>query len=254
MNGMEATPPFFAIEDLSKELGGNVVLDGIHLTVNRGESLVLIGRSGEGKSVFLKHLLGLMTPDRGDIRVDGESIVGLREAQLMRVRKKIGVLFQDGALFDSLTVGGNVVFPLVESGVRSRKVLREKARKTLALVGLEEAIDEMPINLSGGMRKRVALARAVIHRPDSILYDEPTSGLDPIVSDSINHLIRRMGQEFEATSVVVTHDLKTMDLVADKVAMLKNGKICFLGTPREIRASNDPVVRQFIMGERDDVV
>ncbi len=246
---MSRTDLFFEVENLVKTLGDQRVLDGVSLSVRRGDSLVLLGRSGEGKSVLLRHLLGLIRPDAGDIRIDGESIVGLREKQLFAVRRKMGVLFQDGALFDSMTVGENVAFPLCERGVRSSKMLRNRVKKTLSLVGLESRIDEMPIHLSGGMRKRVALARAVVDRPLSIVYDEPTSGLDPVVSDNIIGLIRRMGEQFHATSVVVTHDLKVMNEVADQVAMIHRGRVCFLGTPEEIRQAEDPIVRQFIHGE-----
>ena len=181
--------------------------------------------------------------------MDGLEITGLKDRALIETRKKIGILFQDGALFDSLTVAENVAFPLRESGIHDRKVRRERVRETLAMVGLEKSIDAMPSALSGGMRKRVALARAVINHPACILYDEPTSGLDPIVADHINHLIRRLGREINATSVVVSHDLKSMRHIADRVVMLKNGIIYFSGTPEEIDSSDDPEIMCFIQGK-----
>ncbi len=239
---------FVEVRDLHKTLGKQEVLRGVTLDIRRGECLVVLGQSGEGKSVLLKHLIGLMAPDSGSIRIDGEEIVNLSERQLSPVRRKLGVLFQDGALFDSMTVAENVAFPLRELGIRDIGTLLARARTALEVVGLEQHMEKMPINISGGMRKRVALARAIITQPECILYDEPTAGLDPVVADSIDHLIRRLQREFEVTSIVVTHDMKSMFHIADRVAYLREGRIYFLGTPEEIRRSEDPVITNFIQG------
>jgi len=243
---------FIEVRGLRKSLGGQEVLRGVDLEVRRGECLVVLGQSGEGKSVFLKHLIGLMAPDAGRIRIDGEEIVGLSERRLAPVRRKIGMLFQDGALFDSMTVAENVAFPLRERGIKAIPELLEKSRAALREVGLEEHMDKMPVNISGGMRKRVALARAIIARPRCILYDEPTAGLDPIVADSIDRLIRRLQRKFEVTSIVVTHDMKSMFHIADRVAFLREGRIYFLGTPDEFRQSRDPAIRNFAEGRSEE--
>ncbi|MCB1232961.1 MAG: ABC transporter ATP-binding protein [Verrucomicrobiae bacterium] len=247
-----AEPPFIEVSDLRKSIGKQEILRGVDLEIRRGECLVILGQSGEGKSVFLKHLIGLITPDSGSIRIDGEEIVGLSERQLIPVRRKLGVLFQDGALFDSMTVAENVAFPLRELGTRDIDTLLEKAGAALEVVGLQAHMEKMPINISGGMRKRVALARAIVTRPQCILYDEPTAGLDPIVADSIDRLIRRLQSKFMVTSVVVTHDMKSMYHIADRVAYLREGRIYFLGTPDEIRASTDPAIRRFVEGRSEE--
>ncbi len=239
---------FVAVKGLHKAIGQQQILRGVDLTVYRGETMVVVGRSGEGKSVLLKHLIGLMEPDEGSICIDGEEIVGLKERQMSPIRQKMGVLFQDGALFDSLNVAENVAFPLIEKGIRKRDALMEKVTEALEMVDLEEHMEKMPINISGGMRKRVALARAIVTKPQGILYDEPTSGLDPIVSDSIDHLIRRLQKRLGVTSIVVTHDMKSVFYIADRVAYLRNGAIFFLGTPEEMRQSEDPVIQDFIHG------
>ncbi len=251
-NPSTESPHFIEVTDLHKRLGNQEVLRGVDLNIRRGECLVVLGQSGEGKSVFLKHLIGLINPDSGSIRVDGEEIVGLSERRMSPVRKKLGILFQDGALFDSMTVAENVAFPLKERGVREIDLLLEKARAALEVVGLESHMEKMPINISGGMRKRVALARAIVTEPRCILYDEPTAGLDPIVADSIDHLIRRLQRKFQATSIVVTHDMKSMFHIADRVAYLREGRIYFLGTPDELRASTDPAIRNFVEGRSEE--
>jgi len=247
-----APPPdgdvFIAATDLHKAIASQEILRGVDLTIRRGEIMVVVGRSGEGKSVLLKHLIGLMEPDKGSICIDGEEIVGLKERQMSPIRQKMGMLFQDGALFDSLNVAENVAFPLIEQGIRKRDALMEKVTEALTMVDLEEHMEKMPINISGGMRKRVALARAIVTRPQAILYDEPTSGLDPIVSDSIDHLIRRLQKRLGVTSIVVTHDMKSVFHIADRVAYLRNGAIFFLGTPEEMRQSEDPAIQDFIHG------
>lgn len=250
----KSTENFIEISGLERTLGDQEVLRGVDLDVRLGETLVILGRSGEGKSVLLKHLIGLMTPDRGSIRVDGEEIVGKRERELNTVRQKFGVLFQDGALFDSMTVAENVAFPLRERGVKDRDELLRHAREALEVVGLEDHLGKMPINLSGGMRKRVALARAVITEPRCILYDEPTAGLDPVVADSIDHLIKRLEEKFKVTSVVVTHDMKSVHRIASRVAYLREGRIYFLGSTDELKNSPDPKVRNFIEGRSEETI
>ncbi len=247
------TANFFEVKDLHKTLGNHPVLKGVNLNIRRGENTVILGQSGEGKSVFLKHLTGLIKLDSGHILVDGMDIAELSERQLIPVRKKIGILFQDGALFDSKTVAENVVFPLIESGIRNRQILIKKAEEALALVGLEKHMGKMPVDISGGMRKRVALARAAIMRPDCILYDEPTAGLDPIVADSIDHLIRRLGREFQITSVIVTHDIKSMRHIADTVAILRDGRIYFEGTPEALGRSDEQSIQRFIQGVSKEI-
>jgi len=239
---------FLEISGLKKSIGEQLILDGVDLQVLAGETLVVIGRSGEGKSVLLKHLLGLMKPDSGTVVVEGEEVCGLPERKLGPVRQKFGILFQNGALFDSMNILDNVGFPLREQGETEQEMIDEKALEALEVVGLREHAEKMPINLSGGMRKRVALARAVITQPKCILYDEPTAGLDPVVSDSIDHLIRRLQRRFSVTSIVVSHDMKSVNFIADRVAYLREGKIFFLGTPEELRASEDEVVQDFIHG------
>ena len=240
--------PFLCVQGLTKRLGAQEILRGVDLEVARGQTLVIIGRSGGGKSVFLKHLIGLLRPDRGDIFVEGENIVGLGECRLAPVRRKIGILFQHGALFDSMSVEDNVAFPLRESGERDPKRIAEAVREALDVVNLDGQQLKMPVDLSGGMKKRVALARAVISRPRCILYDEPTAGLDPVVSDSINRLIRRLQERFAVTSVVVTHDMKSAFDVGDRIAYLKQGRIGFEGTAAELQAADDPDIQDFIAG------
>jgi len=243
---------FIEVSGLRKTLGDQPVLRGVDLEVRRGETMVVVGRSGEGKSVFLKHLIGLMTPDEGSIRVDGEEIVGLGERQLSPVRKKLGVLFQEGALFDSMTVAENVAFPLRERGIKDHKLLLEKVTRSLEVVELAQHLDKMPVNLSGGMRKRVALARAIITEPQCIFYDDPTAGLDPVVADSIDHLISRMRRELNVTSMVVTHDMKSVFKIASRVAYLREGIIYFLGSPEALQASTDPEIVNFIEGRSEE--
>ena len=248
----QQTEFFFEISDLKKAFGEQEVLQGVDLNIKNGETLVILGQSGEGKSVLLKHLIGLMLPDSGSIKVDGQEITGLSERKLGSVRKKVGVLFQDGALFDSMTVAENVAFPLREEGVKNPNELTEKVQEVLKVVGLDEHMGKMPVDISGGMRKRVALARAVVTHPQSVLYDEPTAGLDPIVADSIDHLIRQLAADFQITSVVVTHDMKSMNTVADRVAVLRYGKIYFLGTPAELNSTDDDSIQNFIHGRYED--
>src|SRR5205809_5238257 len=207
--------PMVAVRSLAKKIGQQEILRGVDLEVATGETLAIIGRSGGGKSVLLKHIVGLIAPDTGEIWVDGQNIIGMNERQLGAIRRKVGILFQGGALFDSMTVEENIAFPLREAGERSPDVLRAKVDEMLEVMEMEGEQAKMPVSLSGGMKKRVGLARSIIRRPSCVLYDEPTSGLDPVVADSINRLIRRLQQRFGMTSVVVTHDMKSAFDVAD---------------------------------------
>src|SRR5438094_4232106 len=198
--------PMIAVRSLQKKIGQKEILRGVDLKISSGETLAIIGRSGGGKSVLLKHMVGLMEPDSGEIWIHGQNIIGMNERQLAAIRKKVGILFQGGALFDSMTVEENIAFPLHEAGERDPKVLQAKVEEILEVIEMEGQQDKMPESLSGGMKKRVGLARSIVRRPSCVLYDEPTSGLDPVVADSINRLIRRLQQRLGVTSVVVTHD------------------------------------------------
>jgi len=248
----DAKGSMVAVRSLVKRIGAQEILRGVDLDVERGGTLAIIGRSGGGKSVLLKHLVGLMRPDAGEIWVEGENIIQMNERQLAIIRQKVGILFQGAALFDSLTVEENIAFPLHEAGERNLKTIREKVRHMLEVMELEGEETKMPVNLSGGMKKRVGLARAIVRRPSCILYDEPTSGLDPVVSDSINRLIRRLQERFQVTSVVVTHDMKSAFHVADHVAYLHEGRIYFYGTPEELQTSKDPLLQDFLLGRSEE--
>jgi phospholipid/cholesterol/gamma-HCH transport system ATP-binding protein len=241
-----------AVRGLTKKLARQEILRGVDLDVPKGETLVIIGRSGGGKSVLLKHLVGLMQPDAGEIWIEGQNITRMSERQLGAIRQKIGILFQGAALFDSMTVEQNVAFPLHEAGERNSKVLREKVREMLDVVELEGQEKKMPVSLSGGMKKRVGLARSIIRRPKCVLYDEPTSGLDPVVSDSINRLIRRLQERFGMTSIVVTHDMKSAFHVADHIAYLHEGRIYFHGTSTELQQASDPLLQDFMLGRSEE--
>ena len=236
------------VRKLSKSFGGRPVLHEVDLAVEEGKTLVVLGRSGCGKSVVLKHLIGLLKPDSGCVLVDGEDIAGLPERELTAVRRKIGMLFQSAALFDSMSVERNLAFPLIEQGVRDEKEIDARVAEALDMVELSGEQLKMPSDLSGGMRKRVGLARTIVGRPRCVLYDEPTTGLDPITTDSINHMIRRLQRKLGVTSIVVTHDMKTAFHCADRVALLHEGRVHFDGTVEELRASRDPVMTDFIEG------
>jgi phospholipid/cholesterol/gamma-HCH transport system ATP-binding protein len=240
-----------AVCSLAKRIGLQEILRGVDLEVQTGETLAIIGRSGGGKSVLLKHIVGLMEPDAGEIWIQGENIIGMNELQLAAIRTKVGILFQGGALFDSMTVGENIAFPLREAGERDPKVLRSKVREMLDVMEMEGEEDKMPVSLSGGMKKRVGLARSIVRRPSCVLYDEPTSGLDPVVADSINRLIRRLQRHFGMTSIVVTHDMKNAFDVADRIAYLHEGRIYFHGTTAELQKSTDPLIQDFLLGRSE---
>lgn len=235
------------IKGLKKAFGSKQVLKGVDLTIPDNETLVIIGRSGCGKSVMLKHIVGLLTPDEGDVYVEGKLIRELKEKELYEVRKLFGFLFQGAALFDSMTVEENVMLPIVESGQKFSQTEMDKAvAEKLEMVGLPGIQKNKPSELSGGMRKRVGLARALIMNPQYILYDEPTTGLDPIMSDNIDDLIKELAGRLKVTSVVVTHDMFSVKNVADRVAMMHEGKVYFTGTPDELLTSKDQTIYDFI--------
>jgi phospholipid/cholesterol/gamma-HCH transport system ATP-binding protein len=236
------------IKDVHKCFRWNSVLQGVDLTINKGETMVVIGRSGCGKSVLLKHIIGLLKPDQGQILVDGEDIVSYNDNQLNKVRQKFGMLFQAAALFDSMTVDENVGLGLREHTKMPEAEIKEKVKTTLKLVGLSGIEEKKPAELSGGMKKRVGLARAIAMDPEYVLYDEPTTGVDPIMADVINELIIHLRNTLSITSIAVTHDMVSAYKIADRIAMLYEGKIIFIGTPEETKNTDHPVVRQFIEG------
>ena len=233
---------------MSKKFNNHLVLNQLSLDVQKGQTCVIIGRSGCGKSVLLKHIVGLLNPDHGRVLVEGKEVAGLGALELNELRFKISMVFQGGALFDSMNVADNVGFSLIEHTHITQKDLAGRVEESLHLVGLGGIGNLMPMELSGGMKKRVALARAICIRPEIILYDEPTTGVDPITADSINELIRSLHDKLKVTSVVVTHDMKSAYYIADKIAMMYQGKIIIEGTPKDIQAAKDPVVHQFING------
>jgi len=239
------------IIDLYKAFGTNRVLQGVNLDIEHGETMVIIGRSGSGKSVLIKHLIGLLKPDRGEIYVDGVEISRLNAHEIHKVTRKFGMLFQGSALFDSLTVAQNVGFGLERYTDYSSKEIKALVKESLEKVGLRDMENVMPYELSGGMKKRVGLARAIAYKPEIILYDEPSTGIDPIRADGINDLIKMMKTELKVTSVVITHDMVSSYKVADRIAMLYEGKIIETGTPDEIKATPNPVVQQFIHGRAE---
>ena len=240
------------LKHVSKRFGSLVVLHHLNLSINAGQCLVVIGASGTGKSVMLKHIVGLLRPDGGEVWFDGKRIDSLPERQLVPIRTRFGFLFQMGALFDSLNVAENIAFPVVEHTHKPREEIDTIVQTKLRQVGLPEAGPKMPAELSGGQRKRVALARAIALDPEVILYDEPTTGLDPIRSDVINELIIKLQRELKVTSIVVTHDMNSAFKIADRIVMLHEGRIIFDGTPDEIRRSEQDVVKQFVQGEASE--
>jgi len=235
------------INQLFKNFGSKKVLQGVNLNIEKGETLVIIGRSGCGKSVLIKHIVGLLQPDSGYVKVEDKIVSDLDTKELYELRKNFGFLFQGAALFDSMTVEENVSLPLVESKSSfTKNEIISTVKEKLALVGLEGILNLKPSELSGGMKKRVALARALVTNPSYILYDEPTTGLDPIMSDSIDTLIKDLAEKLNVTSIVVTHDMYSVKNVADKVAMMNEGVIYFTGKPEELLNSEDKVIQDFI--------
>ena len=236
------------VRRLTKSFKGHKVLDGIDLEVRKGETLVIIGRSGCGKSVLLKHIIGLLWPDEGDVAVEGHLLSRLKNSELYRMRLRFGMLFQNSALFDSMTVAENVGLALMEHTRKSDGEMAEIVAHKLELVGMQGTERMMPADLSGGMKKRVSLARAIAFDPAYILFDEPTTGLDPITADAINDLIVELGDRLAVTSIAVTHDMKSAYKIADRIVMLHDGKIISSGTAEEIQNSDDPIIHQFING------
>ena len=236
------------IEALRKSFNSTEVLRGVDFDIQDSETIVIIGVSGGGKSVLLKHLCGLLRPDDGQVVVDDVDLGPLSEDELAPIRRKFGVLFQGAALFDSMTVFENVAFPLREQRKFSEQEIEEQVNRALLIVDLAKAADKKPAELSGGMRKRAGLARACVAQPKYILYDEPTTGLDPIRADNINNLILRLRDQYHVTGVAVTHDMVSAYKIADRIAMLHEGRIHAVGSPKEIQATTDPIVRQFITG------
>ena len=234
-----------------KSFGAQRVLDGVTLRIQRGEAVVIIGRSGCGKSVLLKHLIGLLRPEAGQVLIAGQDITQLPERDLLRVRRKFGMLFQSAALFDSMTVAENIAFPLRRQGGLTEAEIARRVDEVLEVVGLPGAGPKTPAELSGGMRKRVGLARAVVYRPEILLYDEPTTGLDPVMSDAIDQLIIRVSARFQVTSVVVTHDLRSMQRVGTRLLLMHQGRIHAEASPEAMFHSSDPVVQQFVRGQAD---
>jgi phospholipid/cholesterol/gamma-HCH transport system ATP-binding protein len=239
------------VRDLRKGFGEQTVLNGISFQIERGESVAIIGRSGCGKSVLLKNIIGLMKPDSGEVLVDGENIVPMNERQLLRVRLKFGMVFQGAALFDSMTVAENVAFAFRRNKQMGQAEIAKRVARALEVVDLPGTENRSPAELSGGMRKRVGLARAIVYEPQIILYDEPTTGLDPIVSDSIDYLMLRVRDHLNVTSVVVTHDMRSARRLGQHVIMLHKGNVHANGPPDQIFNSTDPIVRQFIDGVAD---
>ena len=233
------------ITNLNKSFDGQVVLKDINLDINAGEIWVILGPSGSGKSVLLKHLIGLMRPDSGSAEVNRWPMSHLSERELLKVRKNIGFLFQDGALFDSLNVRDNVAFPLEEHTILSQEAIEEKVKRMLAMVGLSEAENKFPVELSGGMKKRASLARSVILDPKILCCDEPTSGLDPIRSRDISDLIRDISRELKTTTVIASHDVENSFRIADRLALIGESRLVLTGTKEDILRSSDPFVRSF---------
>ncbi len=237
--------------NIRKSFGGQTVLEGLSLRIETGEAVAIIGRSGCGKSILLKHLIGLLAPDEGQVLINGQEIGHLNERQLLEVRRQFGLLFQSAALFDSLTVFENVAFPLNRQGTLSTPEIAVRVEEALDMVELPGAGAKKPAELSGGMRKRVGLARAIVYRPEILLYDEPTTGLDPIVSDSIDKMIKRICDQLKATTVVVTHDMRSVRAIAHRVLLMHQGRIYADQPTESLFTSRDPIIYQFVNGIAD---
>jgi phospholipid/cholesterol/gamma-HCH transport system ATP-binding protein len=246
LRGPAPAGPKIRLAGVRKSFGGKVVLDGLDLEVREGESLVVIGGSGTGKSVLLKHMIGLIEPDSGRVEVDGVGLASLDNREITEFRRRFGMAFQEGALFDSMTVWENVAFPLQRGVRRQAAEIQERVARCLELVHLDGAAKKMPAELSGGMRRRVGLARAIVLEPQILLLDEPTTGLDPVISAVIEELIIELRSRLEATTVSITHDMHTAFRVGDRVGMLHRGRIIALAPPEEFQRLEDPRVRQFL--------
>jgi phospholipid/cholesterol/gamma-HCH transport system ATP-binding protein len=242
---------FISVEGLHKSFGSQRVLHGVDLSIARGESMVVIGGSGSGKSVLIKHVIGLLDPDDGQVRVEGQAVAGLNRTGLGDLRRRMGMLFQYAALFDSMNVGENVAFALRQHTKMKDAEIKDRVEEVLTWVGLEGLEEKWPAELSGGMKKRVGLARAIALGPEIMLYDEPTTGLDPILADQINDLIIDLNERLHVTSISITHDMVSAYKIADRIAMLYRGKIEEIGTPEQIQSSSNPVIQQFIHGRAE---
>ena len=250
----DGTVPVVAVEDLHKSFGSQKVLNGISLTVSRGETLAVLGRSGTGKSVLLKLIIGLQQPDSGSVRIHGQDIAGLALDQIGTIRKKMGFLFQHAALYDSLTVEQNVAFPLEHHLRRmSRSERSDRVKELLAQVGMEGNLEKMPSDLSGGMQKRVGLARALALEPDILLLDEPTAGLDPISSGEIDDLVLKLQEQYRMASIVVTHDLHSAKAIADRLALLHQGNVAIEGTFEDLQNSDIQCVKDFLENSQENI-
>jgi len=243
-----STQPFIQLVDLHKSFGERHVLRGMSIDVARGESLVIVGGSGTGKSVTLKHVIGLIRPDKGRVIIDGHDITHMKDVELNTFRRRFGMSFQEGALFDSMSVFENIAFPLRRHTKMTEAEIRARVEECLEDVHLHNVEKKRPSELSGGMRRRVGFARAISLKPEILLFDEPTTGLDPVISDVVAELIMEMDQKLGTTTVTITHDMKVAFKIADRIAMLCNGRIIEEGTPEEFQASENPVVQQFIEG------
>lgn len=243
---------FIEVRNLHQRFGRHRVLRGVNLEIYRGETLCILGGSGGGKSVLIKHLCGLMRPWKGSVVVEGEDITDLPERALGAVRRKVSMMFQGGALFDSFTVGQNIAFPLREAGLRDQKEINSRVSRALEIVRMPGQEKKMPADLSGGMRKRVALARAVVEMPLCVLYDEPHAGLDPVTSDSIDHLIKDLEIDHKITNVVITHELRSVFRIADRIAFMKEGTIYWSGTADALASSKDPELVNFVQGRAEN--
>jgi phospholipid/cholesterol/gamma-HCH transport system ATP-binding protein len=248
---MSDNTPMISLQHVDKTLGGKKVLDDMSIDVGRGDSYVIVGGSGVGKSVTIKHIIGLIKPDRGHVVVDGQDITEMRPVDLNRFRRKFGMSFQEGALFDSMSVFENIAFPLRRHTKFTDSQIRERVDECLDMVHLEGVSSKRPSELSGGMRRRVGFARAISLKPEILLFDEPTTGLDPVISDVIADLIVEMDRTLNTTTVTITHDMKVAFKIADRVAMLYKGRIVEEGTPETFQQSQNPIVQQFIQGRAE---
>ncbi|MEG0332915.1 MAG: ATP-binding cassette domain-containing protein [Akkermansia sp.] len=240
--------PYIQVKNITQTFGTQEVLKGVSFDVHRGELLALIGGSGAGKSVILKHLIGLLNPLSGSVMIDGNPMSNVSDSKQAILRAKMGFMFQQGALFDSMTVAENIAFPLIEAGITNESEIARRVQEALDSVDLGTHGDKMPANLSGGMIKRVAVARAIVSNPECLFYDEPTAGLDPIVTDSVSYLIRKICVGNAITSIIVTHDMGSVIHIADRIIFLNQGRVYWEGTPEELLQTQDPFLYDFVVG------
>ncbi|MDG1358695.1 MAG: ABC transporter ATP-binding protein [Akkermansiaceae bacterium] len=240
--------PLIQVRNLHQNFDSHRVLQGVDVDIYPNETVCLLGKSGGGKTVLIKHMIGLMQPSQGSIKIGGVDISNMGERELAPIRKKIGMMFQNGALFDSLNVAQNIAFPLREEGIKDVDELNQRVSEVLEIVNLSGQEEKMPSDLSGGMQKRVALARAIVVQPECICYDEPHAGLDPITAEKIDNLIKQLQQERGITNIVITHELRSVFRIADRIIFMKNGKAYWQGSPDEMKASSDPTLSNFIAG------